>query len=81
MFAKPLSAESLTVADLTSFEKEDVEASFPLDLSADLFGFVLVCSRELACASILDRACSSATIGCDHWREDKAASKTVREKS
>jgi hypothetical protein len=40
--AERLSAESLTVAHLTSFEKEDVEASVPLDLSSVFSGFVLV---------------------------------------
>ena len=57
-----------------------VEASVPLDLSADFFGFVLVYSRELARASILGRECSSATLASDQWREDKAASKIAREK-
>jgi hypothetical protein len=58
-----------------------VEASVPLDLSADdFFGFVLVYSRKLACASILDRACSSATLAFNQWREDEAASKIAREK-
>ena len=71
----------MTVADLTSLETDDVEASVPLDLSAVFPGFVLVCARELASASILDRECISATLGSDQWREDNAASKLAREKS